>query len=48
MDATLRRRELAPRVRERLEMVTGAALGHDAAANAAWVGRTPRTVGHGY
>jgi transposase len=44
VDAALRRRDLAPRLRERLEMVKGAALGHDEAAIAAWVGRTPRTV----
>ena len=44
VEATLRRRDLAPRLRERLEMVKGAALGQDEAAIAAWVGRTPRTV----
>ena len=44
VEAALRRRDLAPRVRERLEMVKGAALGHDEATIAAWVGRTPRTV----
>ena len=37
-------RDLAPRLRERLEMVKGAAVGWDAAAIAAWCGRTPRTV----
>ena len=41
VDAALRRRDLAPRLRERLEMVKGAALGQDEAAIAAWVGRTP-------
>ena len=44
VDAALRRRDLAPRLRERLEMVKGAALGQDEATIAAWVGRTPRTV----
>ena len=44
VEAALRRRDLAPRLRERLELVKGAALGHDEAAIAAWVGRTPRTV----
>ena len=33
--------EAALRLRERLAMVKGAALGHDEAAIAAWVGRTP-------
>jgi transposase len=40
----LRRRDLPPRVRERLEMVKAAALGQDLAAIAAWSGRTVRTV----
>jgi len=44
VEAALRRRDLPPRLRERLEMVKGAALGHDAAAIAAWSGRTPATV----
>jgi transposase len=44
VEATLRRRDLAPRVRERLELVKGAALGYDVAALAAWSGRSPRTV----
>jgi transposase len=44
VEATLRQRDLAPRLRERLEMVKGAALGQDEATIAAWVGRTPRTV----
>src|SRR5258708_5307881 len=37
-------RDLAPRLRERLEMVKGAAVGWAVAAIAAWCGRTPRTV----
>jgi transposase len=41
--AALRRRDLAPRVRERRELVKAAALGHDVAATAAWSGRPPRT-----
>jgi transposase len=45
VEAALRRRELAPRVRERLEMVKAAALGQDLAAIARWSGRTPATVG---
>lgn len=44
VERALRRRELAPRVRERLEMVKAAALGQDLAAIAAWSGRTERTV----
>lgn len=46
VEAALRRRDLAPRVRERLEMVKAAALGHDLAAIAAWSGRAERTVRH--
>lgn len=46
VEAALRRRDLAPRVRERLEMVKAAALGHDLAQIAAWSGRTPGTVRH--
>jgi transposase len=42
--ATLRRRDLAPRVRERLEMVKGVALGQSLADVAGWSGRTERTV----
>ncbi len=42
--ALLGRRALAPRVRERLEMVKAAALGEDVAAIARWVGRSPPTV----
>lgn len=44
VEARLGQRDLAPRRRERLEMVKGAALGWDVAAIAAWCGRTPRTV----
>ena len=43
-ERVLRRRDLPPRVRERLEMVKAAALGQDLAAIAAWSGRTVRTV----
>ena len=46
VEAALRRRELAPRVRERLEMVKAAALGQNVAAIARWSGRTPETVRH--
>ena len=42
--AALRREELSPRVRERLEMVKAADLGHDLGEIATWSGRTPRTV----
>ncbi len=43
--AELRREELSPRVRERLEMVKAAdLLGHGLREIAAWSGRTPRTV----
>lgn len=42
--AALRRGDLSPRVRERLEMVKAADLGHDLKEIAAWSGRTPRTV----
>jgi transposase len=44
VEAELRRRDLAPRVRERLEMVKGVALGHSLAEVARWSGRTERTV----
>jgi transposase len=44
VEAELRRRDLAPRVRERLEMVKAAALGQDLDAIARWTGRTPETV----
>lgn len=45
VEAALRRRDLAPRVRERLEMVKAVALGYPLAAVARWSGRTERTVG---
>ena len=44
VEALLGARELTPRVRERLEMVKGAALGWEVAAIAAWCGRTAATV----
>jgi transposase len=44
VEAMLRRRDLAPRLRERLEMVKGLALGDDLATIARWSGRSPRTV----
>ena len=44
VEAMLSTRDLAPRLRERLEMVKGAAAGWDVAVIAAWSGRTPRTV----
>jgi transposase len=45
VEAALRRRDLVPRVRERLEMVKAVALGYPLAAVARWSGRTERTVG---
>jgi transposase len=42
--ALLAQRELAPRQRERLEMVKAAWQGAEIAAIAQWSGRTPRTV----
>jgi transposase len=44
VEAALRQRDLPPRVRERLEMVKAASLGHDLETIAVWSGRTPRTV----
>jgi transposase len=44
VEAALRRRDLSPRVRERLEMVKARALGSDLAAIVAWSGRSVRTV----
>jgi len=46
VEAALRRRDLTPRVRERLEMVKAAALGEDLEGIARWSGRTPETVRH--
>ena len=42
--AALRRRDLIPRVRERLEMVKAAMLGHDLPAIARWSGRSEAMV----
>ncbi len=44
VETALRQRTLAPRVRERLEMIKGVALGQDLATIACWSGRTERTV----
>lgn len=44
VEARLRERALTPRVRERLEMVKGAALGWDVPTIATWCGRTEATV----
>jgi len=44
IEALLRERDRAPRERERLEMVKGAALGWEVATIAAWCGRTEATV----
>ncbi len=44
VEVVLRRRDLSPRVRERLEMIKAAALGQDVAAIAQWSGRTAETV----
>ena len=44
IEALLHRRDLAPRQRERLEMVKAVGLGQDDATIARWSGRTPRTV----
>lgn len=45
VETRLRRRDLAPRDRERLEMVKAVALGQDVTLIAAWSGRSVRTVG---
>jgi len=42
--AALRREDLSPRLRERLEMVKAADLGRDLDEIAAWSGRKPHTV----
>lgn len=47
VEALLGERELTPRVRERLEMVKGAALGWEVATIATWCGRTAATVRRG-
>lgn len=44
VEQRLRRVDLSPRERERLEMVKAAALGYDEAAITAWSGRSVRTV----
>jgi transposase len=46
VEALLRRTDLAPRVRERLEMVKGRALGQDVEQVATWSGRSVRRVRH--
>lgn len=46
VETALRRRDLAPRERERLEMVKAAALGQDLDGIARWSGRAPETVRH--
>ena len=44
VEAALRRGDLSPRERERLEMIKAAALGQDLTEIARWSGRTPETV----
>ena len=44
VEQRLRRTDLSPRERERLEMVKAAALGYEEGAIAAWSGRSVRTV----
>jgi transposase len=44
IERVLAQRDLAPRWRERLELVKAAWLGQDVATIARWSGRTPRTV----
>ncbi len=44
VEARLAQRDLAPRQRERLEMVKASWLGEEVATIARWSGRTPRTV----
>jgi len=46
VEALLRQRDLVPRVRERLEMVKAALLGHELASIVRWSGRSERTVRH--
>ena len=44
VEAVLRRRELSPRLRERVEMVKAVGLGYGPEAIATWSGRSVRTV----
>ena len=44
VEGLLRRRDLVPRVRERLEMVKAVALGQDLATIEAWSGRSAATI----
>jgi transposase len=44
IEARLRRQDLTPRERERLEMIKAVALGQDQASIAVWSGRSVRTV----
>jgi transposase len=44
IEAALRRRDLAPWLRERLELVKGVALGQDEAELAAWSGRSVERI----
>jgi transposase len=46
VEAVLRRRELSPRLRERVEMVKAVALGYGPEAIATWSGRSVRTVAY--
>ncbi len=46
VEAMLRRRELSPRQRERLEMVKAVSLGQAVGVIVQWSGRSPRTVRH--
>ncbi len=46
VETLLRRRDLPPRQRERLEMVKAVSLGQEVAAIAQWSGRSARTVRH--
>jgi len=44
IEEELRRRDLLPRMRERLEMVKAAALGREMSEIVRWSGRSPRTI----
>lgn len=46
IETELRRRDLPPRLRERLEMVKGVALGQDATTIATWSGRSLSRIRH--